>query len=110
MKKKSLGVTIAAALLGGLTGGGQVIQPAAQAGQAQHAQSTEMKGVSQNRRTKERININNTGGLDFKPLTVSDFGMSPKEYGLRFGNGKSRVGKSNRLAYTHKAKLKRRKG
>lgn len=34
------------------------------------------------------------------------FGMTPKEYGMRFGNGGSK--KTNRLRYSHNAKVGRR--
>ncbi|MBB2148817.1 hypothetical protein [Pedobacter gandavensis] len=49
---------------------------------------------------------NTVGGI---PLTtfLPDYGMSPKEYGMRFGHG-NRKGKSNRLRYSHNAKMKRR--
>lgn len=47
-------------------------------------------------------------GRTFDPLAAlyHDAGMSPKEYGLRYGNGGSK--RSNRLRYSHNAKLKRR--
>lgn len=49
---------------------------------------------------------NTIGGL---PLTtiLPDYGMSPREYGMRYGRG-NRKGKSNRLRYSHNAKMKRR--
>lgn len=34
------------------------------------------------------------------------FGLTPKEYGMRYGNGGSK--RSNRLRYSHNAKVKRR--
>lgn len=47
---------------------------------------------------------------EFDPIAslMHDAGMSPKEYGLRYGSGASRKGKSNRLRLSHNAKLARR--
>lgn len=58
------------------------------------------------KKAKEEININ--GGLDFPTHYPGDYGLSHKEYGLRYGTGKSRKCKSNRLRFTHNAKLRRR--
>ena len=38
------------------------------------------------------------------------FGMSPKEYGIRYGNGASRKAKINRKHRCHIQKLKRSRG
>ena len=57
-------------------------------------------------RTSRKI-INEVGGI---PLVTyhPNYGLSPKEYGMRFGNGNYRKVKHNRLRYSHNAKLKRR--
>lgn len=52
-----------------------------------------------------RIVRENVGGLDL--VQSGEYGMSPKEYGLRFGNGKSKKGKTNFNRMSHNAKLKR---
>jgi len=41
-------------------------------------------------------------------LSFSIPGLTPKEYGIRFGTGKSRNKKSNRLRYSANAKIRRR--
>ena len=68
----------------------------------------EVKGRVETKKSKEHINVNAIGGLDFKPLSIKDYGMSPREYGLRFGTGKSKNGKTNYQRMSHNAKLKRR--
>jgi len=62
----------------------------------------------QARKEKEAIKIDPyTGGLDFDPISFSMPGMSPKEYGLSIYHGNKRK-RSNRLRFSHNAKLKRR--
>jgi len=57
--------------------------------------------------SKGAIKVNPmTGGLDMTPLMGSSFGLSPKEYGMRYGNGGSK--RSNKLRYSHNVKVKRR--
>lgn len=58
---------------------------------------------------KAKYSITNyIGGL---PLVIEytggTYGLSPKEYGIRFGNGKSRKHKSNMLLISKKAKSRR---
>jgi hypothetical protein len=48
-----------------------------------------------------------TGGLDFHPVLLGMPGMCPKEYGLSIYHGNKRK-RSNRLRFSHNAKLKRR--
>lgn len=56
---------------------------------------------------KQKIAVNPlTGGLDMPALPPMFGIMTPKEYGMRYGNGGSK--KSNRNRYAHNAKLKRR--
>ena len=69
----------------------------------------EVKATEPHQRTFKRdIKISPIGGLDGL-LSPNDFGLSPKEYGLRFGNGKSRKHRCNRLKFHQEAKLKKRK-
>lgn len=113
MKNRSklgmLGAGFAMAVAG-LMGTAQATQPLSQATQqtATGGQS-ELKATQERKRDKGAININALGGLDFKPLLVSDFGMSPKEYGLSIASNGG-IKKSNRLRLSHNAKLKRRRG
>ena len=88
--------------LAGIAGAGQV-----QANKALAAQNTvEYKATTKDRKSeKEKISVNDiTGGLNF--LHGNPYGMSPKEYGMRYGHGGTK--RSNRLRYSHNAKLKRR--
>ena len=62
----------------------------------------------QKRKEPEAIKIDPyTGGLDFDPISFSMPGLSPKEYGLSIYHGNKRK-RSNRLRFSHNAKLKRR--
>ncbi|CAM6001135.1 unnamed protein product [Sphagnum balticum] len=59
---------------------------------------------------KQRIAVNPlTGGLDMPPIFPTQFGMTPKEYGIRYGTGASKKKKSNRQRYATNAKISRRK-
>jgi hypothetical protein len=67
------------------------------------------KATTVRKETKGAIKINPlTGGLDMENPIGHNFGMTPKEYGMRYGNGGSKH--SNMNKYSHNAKLKRRKG
>ncbi|WP_342645011.1 hypothetical protein [Mucilaginibacter sp. CSA2-8R] len=46
--------------------------------------------------------VNTIGGIPITHL-FPKYGMSPREYGQRYGNGKNRKHKSNRLRYARKA-------
>lgn len=94
-----------AAALAGLASAGQVASANALA--AAPASTVEYKATPERKATKEKISVNDvTGGLNFPHLFSP--GLSPKEYGMRYGNGGSK--RSNRLRYSHNAKVKRRKG
>jgi hypothetical protein len=49
--------------------------------------------------------VHSVGGLDL--MQYGNYGMSPKEYGIKFGSGNQK-GRCNRLRFSHNAKLKRR--
>ncbi|RZJ91878.1 MAG: hypothetical protein EOO20_03820 [Chryseobacterium sp.] len=107
MNKRRFGLIAAAMGMAGLMGGVQATQPL----NAQHQEvrtTGELKATRETRKSKEAINVNIDGGLDFNKFLFNDSGLSPKEYGLRFGTGESRKNKSNRLRFTHNAKLRRR--
>lgn len=98
----TIGAGVAIALAGAL-GAGQTAQAMVPAS----TQVTEMKGTAaktQSRKSEYRAEV---GGI---PLVTHypDYGMSPKEYGIRFGHG-NKKGKLNKLRLAHNAKLKRRK-
>lgn len=66
----------------------------------QKAARTEQKAT----KSITRHNVNGSG-LDL--ITRVAFGMTPKEYGIRFGHGNKR-GKTNRLRLSHNKKVKNR--
>lgn len=97
MRKSFLSFAIA---LAGLTGATQASAPLMQ------SSFNEMKATAAKHSQSENKIYNTIGGI---PLTtiLPDYGMSPKEYGMRYARG-NRKGKSNRLRYSHNAKMKRR--
>lgn len=100
---------IGALAIASMLGSAQASQPLVSQTQQSQSQGGEMKAVRDTRKSKEEINVNAFGGLDFNPFLFRDAGISPKEYGLRYGSGKSRTSKSNRKRLSHNAKLKRRR-
>jgi hypothetical protein len=103
MKKRSrismLGAGFAIALAA-LTGGAQALPKT-----AAPTTQNETKATAPITKEREAHKVHSAGGLDI--MQLGQYGMSPKEYGLKYGhgNGKSR---SNRLRFTHNSKLKRR--
>nr|WP_276898476.1 hypothetical protein [Pedobacter kyonggii] len=61
-------------------------------------------GAIETRQQRNRRVVSQSGGLELIEHGVP--GYSPKDYGILFGNGGSK--RSNRLRFTHNAKLKRR--
>jgi len=110
MRKNRVGIIGAglALAVAGLMGSAQASQPLVAQTRQSQSQGGEMKATRDYRKSKEEINVNAYRGLDFNPFLFNDAGLSPKEYGLRYGTGKSRKHKSNRLRYSHNAKLNRR--
>jgi DNA-binding transcriptional regulator YiaG len=51
--------------------------------------------------------VNTIGGIPIEHLRPN-YGMSPKEYGQRYGTGKNRKHKSNRKRYAHNSKVSAR--
>lgn len=72
-----------------------------------HAQNIkEVKATANGQRKVQNKVVREVGGLPI--VTVGGaYGMSPKEYGIRFGHG-NKKGKTNFLRLAHNAKLKRR--
>lgn len=91
--------------LAGILGAGTAAMPIAQSNTVEVVK-TQRDFKSNNARvnTKHRV-VKEVGGLDLMGSRGA-FGMTPKEYGQIYGNGGSK--KSNRLRYSHNAKLKRR--
>lgn len=96
------GLIAALALLPGTGKQGQVYQNS----QNKIASSSKQKSTPAATQQNQNIKIEEMGGL---PLYshMPNYGMSPKEYGMRYGNGGSK--KSNKNRYAHNAKVKRRK-
>jgi hypothetical protein len=106
MKRGSKSTLLAAMLFGGLLGSAQAIQPIAT--QNAKIQNQEIKSTKTGAIRETNKVIRNVGSI---PIVTyfPNFGLSPKEYGMIFGNGKSRKGKVNYARMSHNAKLKRRK-
>lgn len=69
--------------------------------------NTEIKATSVRKASRERLPfVSPMPKSPFKGYGWGNPGLSPKEYGLTFGNGGSK--KSNKNRYSHNAKLKRR--
>lgn len=97
MKKALLSLAIA---LAGLTGAAQTSASLLQ------SSFNEMKATAAKHSQSSNKIYKMIGGLPVTTI-LPDYGMSPKEYGMRYGRG-NRNGKSNRLRYSHNAKMKRR--
>lgn len=96
----------ALALAGGL-GTAQVGQsniPSQQTFQSQR----DMKATRPTKSIRHKTIVEQSGGLDVI-RDGGEFGLTPMQYGMRYGNGKSRNVKNNMLRYSHNAKVKRRK-
>ena len=70
------------------------------------SQTKEIKGTEAAKPARKTSFKAQVGGLDIIEVN-GGYGMSPKEYGMRFAKGPS-AGKTNRLRCSHNAKLKRR--
>lgn len=101
MKKRNFGVVAGAMALAGLMGFGQTAQGI--------AVKTGKEIQAANTRNQRRVRLPFVSPVGSgNPYVYKEPGLSPTEYGMRFGTGKSRIKKSNRLAFSTKAKLKRR--
>lgn len=110
-KKKNIGL-IGMALAMGLAGGlgtAQVSQSSVTNSPiSQNQRSGEMKATAPRKSVSRKIVVDYSGGMDIIQ-EGGVFGMTPMQYGISYGNGKSKNVKHNRLRYSHNAKLKRRK-
>lgn len=99
--KKGMGLIAGAMALAGLGVQAQIGQSIAvkSANEIQATQATKTK--------REKLPFTNMGSIPNLGFG-GPFGLTPKEYGIAFGNGASRKGRSNKLRYSHNAKLKRR--
>jgi hypothetical protein len=104
MKRRSFAIAMAASLAS-LIGMGSV--SSANVALTSSTVAAPIKADRITTRTKKLSVTNTIGGI---PLThiLSNYGLSPKEYGIRYGR-KSKGGKTNRLRLAHNAKVNRRK-
>ncbi len=104
MRKRSIGMMgLALAMAGAL--GAAPAQPVSQApGTTQSTQ--DMKATPPKQREKKTKFVREVGGIPLMQTGV--FGLTPREYGLRFGNGASRKSKSNYLRMAHNSKVTKR--
>lgn len=105
---------MAAAFAMGIAGslGTAQVGQTAQASPAQSSRGAsmqEMKATTPTISTRHRSVIAQAGGLDVI-REGGVFGMTPMQYGMRFGNGKSRKGKVNYARMSHNAKVSKRRG
>src|SRR5690606_1674743 len=81
--------------------------PVSQANQTTVQQ--EVKATPREEKVRQKHTKHNVGGSGLDLVTHwPNFGLSPKEYGMRYGDGKSRKGKTNKLHVKHSYKVKRR--
>ncbi|MEM3318683.1 MAG: hypothetical protein QXT80_03965 [Thermoplasmatales archaeon] len=76
--------------------------------QSQATVQYEAKATQKEQKVQQKKVIHNVGGSGLDLVTLGDSGLSPKEYGMRFGNGKSKKGKTNYLKIKHNYKVKKR--
>lgn len=62
--------------------------------------------TTQQRRVSKKV-VNEIGGIPLETY-FPQYGMSPKEYGIRYGNGASRKVKTNFKKLSHQAKISKR--
>lgn len=85
MKKRNIGFLAGAMALAGLAGMGQVKATAVAAQEKATVNYDSYKATEKRKVAKQKISINNvTGGLDFDH--GQPFGLTPKEYGMRYGH------------------------
>lgn len=89
--------------LAGLMGTAQATQPVLT---HHEARSSDYKDTGAKHTQKAGYKEQTIGGIPLATL-LPDYGMSPKEYGMRYGHGNG-SGRGNRLRLSHDAKLKRR--
>ena len=82
---------------------------------AQVKQSNEITVTQQQKATRSEVKVtkqitrHNVAGSGLDLVTRGAFGMTPKEYGIRYGHG-NRKGKTNFLRLSHSHKVARRVG
>lgn len=86
----------------GLMGTAQASQPVLTHNEAK---SADFKATGAKHTTRAERKVHSVGGLDL--IQTGEYGMSPKEYGIRYGHG-NKASRGNRLRLSHNAKLKRR--
>lgn len=107
MRRKTIGMLGAgiALSLAGAVGIGQVAQTTTAPIQTEQGKS-DFKATPPKQREKKTRIVNEIGGIPL--MQTGEFGLTPREYGMRFGNGASRKGKNNFQRMAHNAKVSRR--
>lgn len=72
---------------------------------SQQEAKKDFNGITKQTKSNHRV-TKTVGGIDMVTVGGGGVSMSPKQYGMIVGNGGSK--RSNRLRYSHNAKLKRR--
>ena len=106
-KRTSLKTVIAAASIAASIGSAQAAQP-----MVTSAPSTKIEEIKSTSVSKPKKAVTSTvktvGGLDIVHENYAVFGLTPKEYGIRFGHG-NKGRRSNMLRVSKRAKAKHRK-
>lgn len=107
MKKKRIGLLGAgiALSIASALGTAQVAQSVGEPSQTYQNKSDFKSTPPKQRERKTRL-VNEVGGIPL--MQTGEFGLTPREYGLRFGNGASRKGKKNFLRMAHNSKVGKR--
>lgn len=107
MRKKTIGMlgagialSLAAAMGAGQIGGATTVPVQTEQGKS------DFKATPPKQREKKTKIVNEIGGIPL--MQTGEFGLTPREYGMRFGTGASRKGKNNFQRMAHNAKVGRR--
>ena len=102
-----LGLGLSMLMAGGI-GTAQVSQAGNSPLTQNQRSSGEMKATAPTKSTRHKSVIAQAGNLDII-YEGGVFGLTPMQYGTKYGNGKSKKGKTNFLRLSHNAKIKRKK-
>jgi hypothetical protein len=91
--------------LAGLMGSAQASQSYVNAPTSQGQAGKDLKATPAAHATRQARTVHTAGGLDL--LQRGEYGMSPMEYGMRYGHG-NKGRHTNKLACSHRAKVSRR--
>lgn len=103
MRKRNL--AIAAAFIAGSLGSAQATQPVLT---QDTRTATEIKSTPAQQTKKKVSHVKIVGGLDLVHESYHSYGMSPMEYGMKYGHGNKKK-HTNTLRISHNHKVAKRK-